>query len=136
MLNIRTAMSTPSLSFVSSALISGFIAAAAAIPLIMEKIRINLGIGYPGIFLIWMIAVAVIQLTKLFFLTPYEMPKDKSEISLYDTSWLLGKFRKSTETEIVVDLKENVATEADKKKEELDSIPFSSILRGINFVPS
>ena len=59
----------------------------------MEKIRVNLGIGYPGIFLIWMIAVAVIQLSKLVFLTPYQMPKDKRRRFLVPTGFLYTFFR-------------------------------------------
>lgn len=127
-LNIRTGLSIPSLAFVSTSMMSGLVAAAAAIPLIMERIRINFKIEYPGIFLIWLIMVGTLQITKLILLTPYEMPKDKSAIDLYSESQILNKCRNrnASKDKELPDEKNIVSSNLP------ESISFTSILKGFD----
>ena len=97
--NVRSCWSTPSMSYISASLIIGFIQASSSSLVIMEYVRVYFNVEYSLIFLFWLILVFTVQTSKLIFLTPYMMPADKSEISLYDASWVLGKCRRKAKSD-------------------------------------
>lgn len=120
-LNVRSGLSIPSLAFVSTSAMSGFISAGAAVPLIMEHLRINFDFEYSQIFIIWLIMVGTIQITKLILLTPYTMPVDKSAIDLYSETQVLSKFRNRKQS-----MEEKIILSSTTQ----EAVPFTFILKG------
>ena len=128
--NVRSCWSTPSMSYISASLITGFIQASSSSLVIMEYVHVYFNVQYSLIFLFWLILVFTVQTSKLIFLTPYQMPSDKSEISLYDASWVLGKCRRKSKSEVVMDLKEKSEMIQKENENKFEGVTFRSLLRG------